>query len=80
MTTVTATRFFVDNIFYFKNDVEDTEAPVLVSAVVSDVKDVEATLTLNATDNNNLGLLTYTVKNGDETVATVNGYPARMPL
>lgn len=69
--------FFVDNIFYFKNDVEDTEAPVLVSAVVSDVKDVEATLTLNATDNNNLGQLTYTVKNGDETVATVNGFPGK---
>lgn len=62
--------FIFDNIYFYKSGVEDTEAPVWVSADAKDVADKTAAITVKATDNNVNGMLTYTVKNGEEEIAT----------
>jgi len=62
--------FIFDNIYFEKSGVEDTEAPVWVSADAKDVTDKTAAITVKATDNNENGMLTYTVKNGEEEIAT----------
>lgn len=63
--------FIFDNIYFEKIAVEDTEAPVWVSAEATDVADKTAAITVKADDNNENGMLTYTVKDADdEIVAT----------
>lgn len=62
--------FIFDNFYLYKNTVADEEAPVWVSAEATTVADTKATITVNATDNNVDGMLTYTVKNGDDVMAT----------
>ena len=62
--------FIFDNIYFYKSGVEDTEAPVWVSAEATTVADKTATITVKATDNNEIGMLTYTVMNGEDVLAT----------
>ncbi len=62
--------FIFDNIYFAKNAVADTEAPVWVSARVVTVNATSAVLKVQATDNNEQGLLKYTVKSNGETIAT----------
>lgn len=62
--------FIFDNIYFYKSGIEDTEAPVWVSAEATTVADKTATITVKATDNNEIGMLTYTVMNGEDVLAT----------
>lgn len=61
--------FIFDNIYFEKSAVEDTEAPEWVSAAAAGITDKTATITVKATDNNENGTLTYTVRNGGEVVS-----------
>lgn len=70
LVAANAPTFIIDNIYFYKSGVVDTEAPVIESAEATAVADKTATITVKATDNNELGTLTYTVKNGEEELAT----------
>lgn len=61
--------FIFDNIYFAKTGIVDTEAPTELTATATTVKAKSAILTVKANDNNENGLLTYTVKNGEETIA-----------
>ena len=54
--------------------IDDDEAPVMTKAEAISVRDNKATLTLCATDNQ-MSTLTYTIKNGETVLATVDGKP-----
>lgn len=62
--------FIFDNIYFYKSGIEDTEAPVWVSAEATTVADKTAVITVKATDNNENGMLTYTVMDGETVMAT----------
>ena len=62
--------FIFDNIYFYKSGVEDTEAPVWVSAEATTVADKTAVITVKATDNNENGMLTYTVRGSETVMAT----------
>ena len=61
--------FIFDNIYFEKTVMADTEAPVWMMAEVGDVADTKATIKVQASDNNENCMLTYTVTgNADGTV------------
>lgn len=65
--------FLVGNVYLIGAEIEDTEAPVMETAEASNIGKTSATLTLKATDNIENGTLTYTVKNGEEQLASATG-------
>lgn len=61
----------IDNIYYSKEAEVDKTKPVMSNVTVASTNHKSATLTVNATDNNTTGTLTYKVKNSsNEVVAT----------
>lgn len=65
--------FVVGNVYLYGTPIVDTEKPVMTNVVVASTTYKSATLTVNATDNNTTGTLTYTVKNGSDVVGTGTG-------
>ena len=63
------------NLYYSKDVVVDTDAPVITSAVISDIASTSATLTVRATDDVNR-TLSFSVKDGETEIATGNGLPS----
>lgn len=62
----------VDNIYLYRTTgIEDTEAPTNLAGSVTAFSYFTVTLALSAQDN--LGVVNYTVKNGDEVLATAAG-------
>ncbi len=63
--------FIIGNVYLYGTPIVDTEKPTMVSVTVASTTHRSATLTVNATDNNTTGTLTYKVKNSsNEVVAT----------
>lgn len=63
--------FIIGNVYLYGTPIIDTENPTMTNVTVASTNHKSATLTVNATDNNTTGTLTYKVKNSsDEVVAT----------
>lgn len=60
--------FIFDNIYFEKTSVADTESPVWVIAEAAEVADKTAAIKVKATDNNENGMLTYTVKDAADVI------------
>ena len=59
----------VDNVFFYRTTaIEDTEKPANVKATAVSTDYFSALIAVSATDN--MGVVNYTVKNGDKTLAT----------
>ena len=59
----------VDNVFFYRTTaIEDTEKPANVTATAVSTDYFSALIAVSATDN--MGVVNYTIKNGDKTLAT----------